>query len=831
MAISTNPIEILRADRLQAQHFTQQVGLHRTLDVLRKAQRNLERRLKQANGLGGPGKESFTAAQLKATLAQIRAVTAEVKIGVSGVTMEQGKELAQKAAVSAVKYMNASEQKFTGSTNRLGLHTAMLIDRATAGTESSILHRLSTDPNHPGRKGILDRYGDLVVNHFEDELQQRLIARTPWAEVRDNITKKSAFLQGAPAHWAERIVRTEGMYAANRAGNEAIKEADDAFGDMVKIISSVFDDRTGADSFAVHGQIRRPTEAFDSWFGSYMHPPDRPNDRSVVVPHRIAWPIPGELKAKGSGEISARWHKEGRKGSPPAQPKISTIPLDQFGKAKAPPVDPSKYPAGNAPEPVRSQQPAAAVRSYPTPRKKSFVPEVIAPKKANLLSKKIAGATGSNPGGIYEGDDGVQRYVKFYKDPAQAVGEHLANSLYSDLGLGGVNSQTFDHNGSLAYASEIKHGVKTLGSDLTKPLAKKALDGFAADVLMANWDAAGLSLDNMLVDSKGSITRIDNGAAFLTRAQGARKPQHLLENPTEWESLLDPGKNPAYAKLAAKAGVTSHADMAASIKKGVKAIEELHAKSGGWAKYVSERAQGISTADQQQIVDMLDARMAYLKKKASELEVVKKPRKKKSDAVSPTSSTRPMKLTPITREEIAKTQQHFPEKNQTAGRYLGNQPELSELEYYTGSGYRPMNAALAGRSKGPESKEQLKLANKLQGMLLRAVDNGHAFEGIVYRGLKGLDEKTMNSFLTNEEFGFPAFTSTSVNEEISKSNFGGGYSDSSIMLRMRQYSGVPVDAVSQVQGEKEVLLHAGTRWKVVGRSQVDGKHWIDLEQM
>jgi len=125
------------------------------------------------------------------------------------------------------------------------------------------------------------------------------------------------------------------MGAYNRAGWEAIREADAQLGDMVKIVSETFDSRTGADSFAVHGQIRRPEEAFEWWDGLYHHPPNRPNDRATVVPHRVSWPIPPALAWRSQGEITARWHMEGRRGSPPDRPKMTTIPLGQFGQRLA----------------------------------------------------------------------------------------------------------------------------------------------------------------------------------------------------------------------------------------------------------------------------------------------------------------------------------------------------------------------------------------------------------------------------------------------------------------------------------------------------------------
>jgi hypothetical protein len=187
-------------------------------------------------------------------------------------------------------------------------------------------------PEHPAKKGILDRYGEEVVGQFEESLQVGLVARKSLAEVRQDLVENSPFLQGAPKHWAERIVRTESMYAYNAAAHEGMQEADKQLGDMTKILCAVFDDRTSWDSYQVHGQIRRMQEPFGWYLGLYQHPPNRPNDRETVIPHRVSWPIPATLAWRPAEQVSARWRAEGRKGPVPPRPKMTTIPLEKFGK-------------------------------------------------------------------------------------------------------------------------------------------------------------------------------------------------------------------------------------------------------------------------------------------------------------------------------------------------------------------------------------------------------------------------------------------------------------------------------------------------------------------
>jgi hypothetical protein len=327
------PLELLKRSRERSLDFAGKAGTARMRFVLEKAQRDLERRLRQTQGLGGAGSGSFTAAQLRATLAQVRDVLRVTALPVMrDDILDVGKMAAESATQSTIEYIRSADKDFKGLGRSLAIDNAALYDTAVRGAEASILRRIGSDPTNTRQPGVLQRYGLNTVGAFEDVLQQRLIAQKPWADVRNELIAESPFLQGQPAYWAERIVRTEVMGANNFASSSAISTLSESLDDMVKINSATFDSRTSADSYAVHGQIRRPNEAFDSWFGSFMHPPDRPNDRSVVVPHRLAWPFPGTLRPKSDGEIAARWAAEGRKGSPPARPRLSTVPLDQFKK-------------------------------------------------------------------------------------------------------------------------------------------------------------------------------------------------------------------------------------------------------------------------------------------------------------------------------------------------------------------------------------------------------------------------------------------------------------------------------------------------------------------
>jgi hypothetical protein len=349
---AADPARVLEINRRTALSVADQAGGERTRALLKRAQADLERRLKEAEGLKGPGADSFTAAQLNVTLGQVHAVLGELKGGMARVVVGQGRSAAVDAVGGTLAYLNAAEQRFRGVNQALPLREASMLDPVVRGTDASVLRRILSDPTHRGHKGVLDRYGDNVISRFEEQLQLKFVARKPWEEVKQSIVKESPFLQGVPGFWAERIVRTETMAAYSRASWETIRQADSQLGDMVKILSATFDARTGADSVAVHGQIRRPEEAFESWFGLYQHPPNRPNDREVVVPHRISWPIPASLAPRGDGEIAAAWSRHGNSGAMPGRPNMTTVPLDLFGKPQAPVVQQPQAVEPASPEPV-----------------------------------------------------------------------------------------------------------------------------------------------------------------------------------------------------------------------------------------------------------------------------------------------------------------------------------------------------------------------------------------------------------------------------------------------------------------------------------------------
>lgn len=337
-------LEVLRQNRAEALDVSGKVGQHRLLGLLARADADLTVRLgRVARTAGGPGRGSFTGTQLEVARRQVRDVTRHLTRGLGALVMDHAGEAADQSATHLLEYLGKADRAFRGvGTRPLALKEASIFDQAVSGAETTVLRRLASsdaEGDQPARMGILQRYGVETVGRFEQTMQLGLVAQKSWADVRDDLAGDSSFLRGAPRHWAERILRTETMAASNASAQLGMKAADQELGDMVKILSAVFDDRTASDSYATHGQIRRVNEPFVTWYGPIQYPPDRPNDRGTTIPHRVSWPIPPSLAWRSYAEVAAAWKREGRRGSPPPPPRpMTTIDLEKFGASTPPPT-------------------------------------------------------------------------------------------------------------------------------------------------------------------------------------------------------------------------------------------------------------------------------------------------------------------------------------------------------------------------------------------------------------------------------------------------------------------------------------------------------------
>lgn len=241
------------------------------------------------------------------------------------------------------------------------------------------------------------------------------------------------------------------------------------------------------------------------------------------------------------------------------------------------------------------------------------------PESVVLGGKMTAGKAGSNDGGFYTGTDGGKYYVKFYADSAQAYNEHLANSIYRELGITTADTTVFtDSSGRTVYVSKIIENEGTLGSSFSKERAERILDGFSADVLLANWDVVGLTYDNVVKLKDNGVARIDNGGSLLYRANAGRKPLDRLNKLDEWEFFAS--ANSKYSRVFSEAGIYGGDDLGAKAIKQIEGIDEFVKRVGGWRKYIDTTVPGMDQADRDMLVKIMERRVSLLGEKRKQIQ-------------------------------------------------------------------------------------------------------------------------------------------------------------------------------------------------------------------
>lgn len=170
--------------------------------------------------------------------------------------------------------------------------------------------------------------------------------------------------------------------------------------------------------------------------------------------------------------------------------------------------------------------------------------------------KQVGGQAGSNKGALFEAPDGKRYYVKSLKSKEHAQNEVLAAALYR---AASINVPEVRHvsdgappGWSNVIASPIVPNAKSNKKGLTTPgkFQEQAQSTYAVTAWLANFDAVGLTHDNM-IESDGQVHLIDVGGSMGYRAQGSKKkPGDWNEDPSgALSGLMDPITNPQAASV------------------------------------------------------------------------------------------------------------------------------------------------------------------------------------------------------------------------------------------------------------------------------------------
>lgn len=293
-----------------AQKFQQSVRAQRaTLDRLldRRAASALRRQYDQAQDrlertlarmARGSKREPLTPLQAQQLLQQVREAQQAIAARLAKVLRPVLSEAQLTGVDQANEAMEDLERSFTGA----------LLDLPTA--ELAIRERIKDQ-----RASVLDRTNDTAWVNFGAALvigmataaAQSLALQEPPMDAIDRLR------EAADQNWwrGERIIHTEMAYAYNQAQADAIAEVAPFLDGMGKrwcelvddVTGRPMDNRVGNDSLVLHGQVVEHSGLFvmppdpivhpSFWNKAWFSSPNRPNDRSITMPWRPAWGVPG----------------------------------------------------------------------------------------------------------------------------------------------------------------------------------------------------------------------------------------------------------------------------------------------------------------------------------------------------------------------------------------------------------------------------------------------------------------------------------------------------------------------------------------------------------
>jgi len=289
---------ILELQTKQLRGLAEGGSIRRLRSTYQDAQRDLEDRLKALKRKGGD--DTFTAQHLRMTLVQVKAALHDFTKEF-GAQLQQdsnaARTLSQRHLTNAITGM---EKKYRGLAPVLQAEQAGVFRRIYKDVEPSLLNR---------HRKSLEFYSAPVVTKIRDALAHSTLIGDTMDQAVDRITGTDGVFEDQ--RWrAERIARTETAFAyglTKQKSMEGLRDSD--FPRMQKKLIATFDNRTGEDSKELHGQTVDVDKPF-IWkvknskgiivrTVEYMYPPNRPNDREVVIPWMSDWKETEETRPLG----------------------------------------------------------------------------------------------------------------------------------------------------------------------------------------------------------------------------------------------------------------------------------------------------------------------------------------------------------------------------------------------------------------------------------------------------------------------------------------------------------------------------------------------------
>ncbi len=402
--------------------------------------------------------------------------------------------------------------------------------------------------------------------------------------------------------------------------------------------------------------------------------------------------------------------------------------------------------------------------------------------------RPLGGSTGAEL--VRDPVSGKQFVRKRGASPKHLREEFTADQAYRALGVPVPKAQLFETSDGPVKLAEYITGQPL--SALTGPArakAEKALrKHFAADALLGNWDVVGLAEDNILVDAKGKVWRIDNGGALRYRAMGEKKTAgQWNEQPAELWSMRD-------RHVSGKAGKIF----------GQIELHELPKQ----AQELAKRRAHLLKALPAELRPILGKRLDNLVEISGDWERGKFKR--------------------LASDEVNAWSKRESWKAWESG--LTNE-EREALRTYTGSSYTSINRFLRGLKESSGHENIIPLIDS-------AIEKGTVEHDLIsFRGLRNWAD--LYNGLRNGGFKLgapitgPGFSSSSIDTTIARKNFAGRSGAYRVVYEIRVRKGsraayIGDYKVSGLANEKELLLPRGSKLRVDRIREENGLIVVDV---
>ena len=225
-----------------------------------------------------PG-DIFTAQQMRGTLAQIDGAITAMTLSLKSGMKDASFNAAMMGVEHQISEIRKFDQHFLGAVVPINLNAALVAQ----DTNNFLINRFDAS---------IEAYSQDLRSTLVSELTNQMLMQAPFSRVVQGLGK---FFQGE--EWKlHRIARTELHNVYNVGKMNGMAEVKDStLPDLMKGLVHPMDSRTAADSKAL--ALIDPIVPIDKpfrfrWKGEtrvFMAPPDRPNDRAILVPYRQAW--------------------------------------------------------------------------------------------------------------------------------------------------------------------------------------------------------------------------------------------------------------------------------------------------------------------------------------------------------------------------------------------------------------------------------------------------------------------------------------------------------------------------------------------------------------